>query len=347
MIHSNNAVLILAPRGRDATVIRDVLAQQHGACCICPDFTSLLAQLGPDTALAVVTEEALLDADLQMLSGWLLQQPSWSDFPFVLLATQQAGRRSSAASKRLEQLGNVVIIERPFNSETLRKAAASAHRARMRQYQARQKLDELRDSEERLKASEAALQALNETLETRIKERTSALAQANDRLMREIGERERAQGALLHAQKMEAVGQLTGGIAHDFNNLLAGVAGYVDLIQRMTSDERLRQMAANASRACARGARLTAQLLAFARNQSMQLRSVALTDVLTGMHELLQMSVGSHAQVEMALDIDGLHAIADANQLELAVLNLAINARDAMSDGGGTLRIIADRHPAP
>jgi signal transduction histidine kinase/CheY-like chemotaxis protein len=336
----------LAPRGRDATVIRDVLAQQHGNCRICPDFASLLAQLGPDAALAVVTEEALLDADLQMLSAWLQQQPSWSDFPFVLLATQQAGRRSSAASKRLEQLGNVVIIERPFNSETLRKAAASAHRARMRQYQARQKLDELHDSEERLKASEAALQALNETLETRIEERTSALAQANDRLMREIGERERAQGALLHAQKMEAIGQLTGGIAHDFNNLLAGVAGYVDLIQRMTSDERLQQMAANASRACARGARLTAQLLAFSRSQSLQLRPIALADVLTGMQELLQMSVGSQVRIEMNLDIDGLHAIADANQLELAVLNLAINARDAMADGG-TLRIFADRHSAP
>jgi signal transduction histidine kinase/ActR/RegA family two-component response regulator len=343
VLHPDNAVLILAPRGRDATVIRNVLAQQHGACRICPDFMSLLAQLGPDAALAIVTEEALLDADLRTLSGWLQQQPSWSDFPFVLLATHQAGRRSSAASERLEQLGNVVIIERPFNSETLRKAAASAHRARMRQYQARQKLDELRDSEERLTASEAALQGLNETLETRIAERTSALAQANDRLMREIGERERAQGALLHAQKMEAVGQLTGGIAHDFNNLLAGVAGYVALIQRMSSDERLQQMAANASRACARGARLTGQLLAFSRNQSMQLQPTALADVLTGMQELLRMSVGSRIVIEMDLNIAGLQAIADASQLELAVLNLAINARDAMPDGG-TLRIIADRH---
>lgn len=338
----SNAVLIFAPRGRDAVVIRDVLLQQHGACRICPDFNSLLAQLDTDAALAIVTEEALLDADLQILHTWLQQQPSWSDFPFVLLATQQSGRRSSEAAKRLEQLGNVVIIERPFNIETLRKATASAHRARMRQYQARQKLHELRDSEERLKVSQAALQVLNETLEARIAERTSALAQANDRLMHEIGERERAQGALLHAQKMEAVGQLTGGIAHDFNNLLAGVAGYVDLIHRMTNDERVQKMAANARRACARGARLTAQLLAFSRNQSMQLRPVAPAEVLEGMRELLQMSVGSQVQIEMDLNIAGVHAIADANQLELAVLNLAINARDAMA-GAGTLRISADR----
>ena len=125
----------------------------------------------------------------------------------------------------LEQLGNLVVLERPIHSETLGRAVASALRARFRQYAARRHLHELEMAKEELRQ-------LNETLETRIANRTGELARANDLLMQEIAERERAQQALVQSQKMEAVGQLTGGIAHDFNNLLTVIAGNMDLIQR-------------------------------------------------------------------------------------------------------------------
>src|SRR5205823_2262342 len=123
-----------------------------------------------------------------------------------------------------------------------------------------------------LRESQAQLVHLNETLEARIDERTRALAQANDRLTNEIMERERALQTVSQLQKMEAIGQLTGGIAHDFNNLLNVVQGSMDLILMTATDEATRKRANVARHACQRGAKLTSQLLAFSRNQSLDLR---------------------------------------------------------------------------
>ncbi len=201
-------------------------------------------------------------------------------------------------------------------------------------------ISERREAENRLLESQSALQQFNETLEARIEERTSELAQANDRLMREMAERERTQIALVQAQKMEAIGRLTGGIAHDFNNLLNVIIGNVDLIERLSADERIKRMAGSARNATKRGAKLTGQLLAFSRNQSLDLKPVDIESVIDGMKDLIAVSVGAGIHIAIDVSPDLPRAIADANQIEMAILNLAINARDAMPDGGN-LRIEA------
>ena len=178
------------------------------------------------------------------------------------------------------------------------------------------------------------LSAINETLESRISERARDLAHANDRLMKEINERERTQAALLQAQKMEAVGHLTGGIAHDFNNLLNAVACSVDLIERVSVDDRVKRLVASARTAVERGARLTGQLLAFSRSQNLSLQPMNINERVAGMSELLAASAGSGVQLQTTLAPNLPPACADRSQLELAVLNLVLNARDALPKGG-------------
>ncbi|MBL6079033.1 response regulator [Belnapia sp. T18] len=136
------------------------------------------------------------------------------------------------------------------------------------------------------------------------------------------------------ARKMEAVGQLTGGVAHDFNNLLAAILGSLDLAERRVADERVLRLLRNAMQAARRGAGLTAQLLAFARRQRLEARPTDLNRVLSGMGDLLHRTLGGRIGVSLHLAKELWPAMADAGQLELAVLNLAINARDAMPEGG-------------
>jgi nitrogen-specific signal transduction histidine kinase/CheY-like chemotaxis protein len=168
----------------------------------------------------------------------------------------------------------------------------------------------------------------------KVEERTRDLAEANDRLTAEIAEREKAEARLVQAQKMEAVGQLTGGLAHDFNNLLTAVVGSLDLLLRRTDDEKLCRLAGNALQAAERGAQLTAQLLAFSRRQRLQPAVVNPNDVVTGMGDMLARTIGPHVRVETQLDPGLWHALADRTQMEVMILNLAINARDAMPSGG-------------
>jgi len=440
-------ILLLAPRGRDAEVICRLLADVGSGCHPSPDLPALMAELARGAATAIITEEALADADRGPLVDWLESQPPWSDFPFVILATRQAGRRSVSAADRIDHIGNVVLLERPLNGETLISAAQSALRARRRQYKARDQMAEQAEAEERLrfaleagrlgtwdidfdagklsasrtckrnfgrsgddsftyedmlaathpadrmkqqstvrrslvsgddfdieyrtiwpngethwiylrggrtvragdhdmrltgvslditarKKAEEDLRQMNETLESRIVERTEQLSESNQRLLDEIAERERAQAAFVQAQKMEAIGHLTGGIAHDFNNLLTAILGNVDLIGRRTTDDRIRTMAGYARDAVDRAAKLTGQLLAFSRNQTLVLMPVEIDRLILGMNDLLSRSLGHTIQIETDLNAGDAAATADANQLELAVLNLAINSRDAMGNGG-------------
>jgi signal transduction histidine kinase/ActR/RegA family two-component response regulator len=183
-------------------------------------------------------------------------------------------------------------------------------------------------------AAEAALQALNETLETRIAERTRELAEANAELKREIGERERVEDALRLNQRLEAVGQLTSGVAHDFNNLLTVIAGNIEFLERAVSDDRSKRRLSMMKGAADRGARLTAQLLAFSRRQRLEPTPVGLNDTVASMRDLLQSSIGGAVQIETTLQVDLWPALIDATQIELVILNLAINARDAMAVGG-------------
>ena len=153
--------------------------------------------------------------------------------------------------------------------------------------------------------------------------------------MKEVAAREKAQEQLRQAQKMETIGQLTGGVAHDFNNLLMAVMGNLDLLRkRMPADPRLHRLIDGALQGAERGASLTQRLLAFARQQDLRAVPVDLRALIQGMIDLLERSLGP--RIALRLDLpEGLPpARVDANQLELAVLNLAINARDAMPDGG-------------
>jgi signal transduction histidine kinase len=287
----------------------------------------------------------LADEQAAPLFGWLEGQPAWSDFPIVLLAGDRA-RRSARSLEVLERLGNVVVLERPLSSETLRRAVTSSLRARIRQYDSRQHLDVSRQHLAQRIEAQAALVQLNDSLESRIAERTHELASANDRLMKEIHERAKVQAVLVQSQKMEALGQLTGGIAHDFNNLLNVIMVNAELIARVSEDERVRTMAATAKRATERGAKLTGQLLTFSRTSNFDLKAVDVVALLQGMRDIITVSLGSTIQFITQFDAEELWTEADANQLELAILNLAINARDAMP-GGGTLTVRVGRRIAP
>ncbi len=169
----------------------------------------------------------------------------------------------------------------------------------------------------------AALRALNETLEQRVAERTAALIQTEDKLRQ--------------SQKMEAVGQLTGGLAHDFNNLLAGISGALELMSLRLSQGRfddIDRYMASAQGAAKRAAAVTHRLLAFSRRQTLDPRPIDVNVLMEGMTELIQRTVGPGIRVET---VSGMHlwsASVDASQLENAILNLCINSRDAMPDGG-------------
>ena len=186
----------------------------------------------------------------------------------------------------------------------------------------------------RIRSSEDALRSLNDTLEKRIAARTSDLAEANARLKGEIAHRQKAEAALIQAQKMEAIGQLTGGIAHDFNNLLTAVVGNLDLIRTRAADPRITRLADNALNAAQRGSRLTAQLLAFSRTQKLATQPVDLNALVAGMDDLLNQSLGPTITLKPSLAASLPFVMADSDQLELAIVNLAINGRDAMPEGG-------------
>ncbi|RIY02858.1 response regulator [Aureimonas flava] len=180
------------------------------------------------------------------------------------------------------------------------------------------------------KRMETELREAAAMLEARVAERTEALSA-------EMTRREGAEEALRQSQKMEAIGQLTGGIAHDFNNMLAGVIGSLDLMRRRieTGDtQALERYRTNAMQAAQRAATLTARLLAFGRRQSLDLKALDLNTVVREMEELLRRTLGENIAIRTVLGPEPLVARTDVSQLENSLLNLAINARDAMPEGG-------------
>jgi signal transduction histidine kinase/CheY-like chemotaxis protein len=453
---SSERAVILAPTGRDASVAAVLIKEAGYYANICGDLAAMMHEIEGGAGLAVIADEAIKTADLRGLVRWLNDQPSWSDFPIVLLTHQGGGPERNPDAVRLGQvLGNVTFIERPFHPTTLVSVVGSAVRGRRRQYQTRAILADLTESEgllqtalsaghlgalelhlpeleleasdtckaffgrkpgepfsyqdllaavhpddrarrldvldqtiktgmdysieyrnvwpdgsqhwvdvraravrrpdgsikslvgvssditarkvaeierenllAQLAAERTALAELTATLEQRVEQRTADL-------MKEVAAREKAQEQLRQAQKMETIGQLTGGVAHDFNNLLMAVMGNLDLLRkRIPDDPRLHRLIDGAVQGAERGASLTQRLLAFARQQDLRAVPVDLRSLIQGMSDLLERSLGP--RVALRLDIpQGLPAArVDANQLELAILNLAINARDAMPDGG-------------
>lgn len=452
---TQHRVLILAPRGRDAAVIKETLARSGTVSRVCVDSAAWCEALARGAGAAIVTEESLGDPALERAFDWVEAQPTWSDFPFVVLAVKQSGRRSPSSTRALERLGNVVLVERPINAETLTSAAASALRARTRQYQARRHLEEREEAQDALRASQAELSSLNATLEQRVRdalaerkilsdifETNDAYLQALDldrRLLAinraaaleyeralgrrpvigetvldylkdrpehhrtvsalwnralageaftevqafrdgEAGERHyeikfdvlrgidgrqigayqiiydvservqhqerlrEAEEQLRQAQKIEAIGQLTGGIAHDFNNLLMVVSGGLSVFDRQSDPLRRQRIMDGMKQAVQRGATLTRQLLAFSRKQPLKAQPVDLTVLVGAMRELLDRSLRGDIHVETDFPDDLWPTLVDPGELELVILNLAVNARDAM-DGGGMISIRAENRP--
>src|SRR6516162_8790046 len=187
---------------------------------------------------------------------------------------------------------------------------------------------------EALREAAAALVRNREQLESMVADRTQELAAANKRLRAEIGAREQAQAALLQAQKMEAMGQLTGGVAHDFNNLLTAVSGSLALLESRITDERSVRLLRAAQRGASRGAKLTESLLAFARKQRLDPVPADLNSIVVEISEMLRRSIGASIEVTNVLASDLWPVLIDVSQIETALLNVALNARDAMPGGG-------------
>ena len=187
------------------------------------------------------------------------------------------------------------------------------------------------------------LEQLNAKLEQRVAKRTEELARLNQALEQRIEERTRE---IVQLQKMDGLGRLTGGVAHDFNNLLAAVLMSLELLRKQLNhhDPKVEQLLDNAIQGAERGAALTRRMLAFARRQDLKPQAVDLHSLVQGIQDLLRNTCAPPVRLEISLSGGLPPALVDANQLELAVLNLAVNARDAMPRGG-TLTIGAREEP--
>ena len=196
-------------------------------------------------------------------------------------------------------------------------------------------------TETALRKSEEEQVRLNQSLELKVVERTAQIAAANEQLRREAEEREKVEHALRQSQKMEAVGKLTGGVAHDFNNLLQVVGGNLQLLAKdIAGNDKAEQRVRNALAGVSRGSKLAAQLLAFGRRQPLAPKVVNLGRFMRGMDDLLRRALGDGVEVETVISGGLWNSLVDPSQVENALLNLAINARDAMN-GHGKLTIEA------
>jgi len=198
----------------------------------------------------------------------------------------------------------------------------------------------------RMRGAEEALRRLNEDLEVAVADRTHALTEAYRQLEIESTERRKAEEVLWHTQKLEAVGQLTGGIAHDFNNMLAVIVGSMEVIRAAFEGEgelpraRILRLLEASEAATDRATRLTQQLLAFARRSTLQLEVVTLDEVIVGCEPFLRRALGETSALTLSYEPGLWPCRIDAAQFEAALLNLVVNARDAMPSGG-TVEIAA------
>ena len=317
-------VLITAPIGRDAAASAELLTKARLHSEVAVDLPMLVAELKIGAAAVLITEEAVFNADTAELETWIAQQPAWSDLPFIVLTSHLDHPKIKYWRQNLaDKLGNVAMLERPLQPINLTSAIEVALRARKRQYE--------------IKALIEARERTAEHLEGLVAARTAELQLANAELVAQMTERERIEASLRQSQKMEAVGQLTGGLAHDFNNLLAGISGSLELTKSRLSQgkvETVDRYITAAQGAVKRAAALTHRLLAFSRRQTLDPKPTNVNRLVSDLEELVRRTVGPGIHMEVVGAAGLWTTLVDQNQLENALLNLCINARDAMPEGG-------------
>jgi signal transduction histidine kinase/CheY-like chemotaxis protein len=329
---ASDRVLVFAPIGRDGSASVALLRRAGIVAELCTSLAELVRELEKGAAAAFVAEEGLFGADTAALFAWATTQPAWSDLPFLVLTSRQEQPTVTDWRRRLvSALRNVSLLERPVQPITLTTAVQTSLRARKRQYEVRALLQAQARAAEELEAQVAA--------------RTRELEDANRQLRIQMDERARVEAALRQAQKIEAIGQLTGGVAHDFNNLLMVISGGLQMLDRNNDPARRKRLMDGMQQAAQRGAGLTKQLLAFSRRQHLKPEPVDLKRQIGGMQELLDRSLRGdvHVSFEFAQNLWPVEV--DPGELELVVLNLAVNARDAMPNGGTiVVRAENERH---
>jgi len=283
-------VLVLAPTGRDAALISEMLQRDGTPCSACANVEELAAKVDEGAGMALFAEEALVGVPIEALIEALSRQPSWADFPLLFLTI--AGQVSTETSTRLLALfgdeANLTLLERPLRVPTLLSSVRSSLRARRRQYQVRDYLKEKKLSDEKL----------------------------------------------LEKQKLESLGVLAGGVAHDFNNLLTGILGNASLaVETLPANSPAQRMLRDVVDASERAAHLTKQLLAYAGKGRFVVQAMDLSDAVRDINHLIQSSIPKNAQVNLDL-AERLPCIdADAAQIQQLVMNLVINAAEAIPEG--------------
>jgi signal transduction histidine kinase len=274
----------------------------------------------------VLIDVCMPDLDGFELAGMIREHPRFQRTAIIFVS---AIMMSDLDRLRGYELGAVDYVPVPFTPELLR--------AKVRVF-----ADLYRKTRQ--------LEVLNSELERRVAERTAELARANTELEQRVEERTREREEALaqvhEMQKMESLGQLTGGVAHDFNNLLMVILGNLQLLRKRVPDEpRFARLIDGAIKGAERGATLTKRMLAFARRQELKPETVEVMRLIGGMEEMLRRTLGTTIRINIELQSDLPAIRVDPNQLELALLNLTLNARDAMPLGG-RLEIAARRVPA-
>ncbi|MCA1856522.1 response regulator [Massilia oculi] len=319
---------VCAPFGHDERALAGLLAEWGAQARPCADGAALAAAVeDPGVWLLLLTDDAL-ETHATPLAAALQAQPAWSDMPLIVLSAQASSSGSHLQWNFLRQFANITVLGRPGSANVLRTAFDAACRARAWQFTVREQM--------------ATLSAAATLMEQRVLERTAELVAETD-------SRKRVESALNEARKLEAIGRLTGGVAHDFNNLLQVIQGSTTLLPLVEPHSERWERALHAiQRAAARGAKLTHQLLAFGRRQALSGGALDIARQLDEMRDLLQQSLRERIVLQIEVEPDLWLAEADLTQLEVALLNLAVNAKDAMPDGGTvTIRARNCSLPAP